>query len=223
MPDFLRTLAMGGPVMVPLAACSLMSLAVIVERALFYRRISSNTHRLMQEVQASIERGDVPFALSLCEKAPGPVAATLASGLRAFRQGRDPQRAMEEHAMAELPYVNRRLVVLDTVVTLAPLLGLLGTVTGMIRAFHIVSRVGVSHPTGITAGVAEALIATATGLVVAIYSLVAYNYFLDYVKHIIGEIEVRSTQLVNLLSDGSEPAARTAAAEAERTPAIVAS
>ena len=222
MLQFLHTLSMGGPVMVPLAACSFVSLAVIVERALFYRRISTDTQRLMQEVRSAIERSDVPYALSLCERAAGPVAATLAAGLRASRQGYDPQRAMEEHGMAELPYVNRRLAVLDTVVTLAPLLGLLGTVTGMIRAFHIVSRVGVGHPAGITAGVAEALIATATGLVIAIYSLVAYNYFLDHVKYIVGEIEARSTQLINLLDQRPEHVpAGSASGAAERMPAVV--
>jgi len=224
MLSFLHTLAMGGPVMYPLAACSLFSVAVIVERALFFRRMGANTQRLMQEVQAAVERNDLPYAIALCERTPGPVAATLAAGLAASRQGRDPTRAMEEHALAQLPYLNQRLVVLDTVVTLAPLLGLLGTVTGMIRSFHIVSRIGMSHPTGITAGVAEALIATATGLVIAIYSLVAYNYFLDHVKHLVGEIEVRSTQLANWLEERSGVTDAPRAAHAPHTvPAAVVS
>jgi len=107
---------------------------------------------------------------------------------------------MEEQAMAEVPLLNRWLVVLDTIVTLAPLLGLLGTITGMIGSFHIISQTGVSHPMGITAGIAEALIATATGLVIAIFTLIAYNYFLERVKRIVGEIERRSTQLVNFLA-----------------------
>jgi biopolymer transport protein ExbB/TolQ len=123
---------------------------------------------------------------------------------------------MEERALDALPRINQRLVVLDTVVTLAPLLGLLGTVTGMIRSFHIVAQVGMSHPTGITAGVAEALIATATGLVIAIYSLVAYNYFLDHVKHVVGEIEVRATQLANLLAERRAVISGTAAADVEQ-------
>ena len=224
MLDFLRTLTMGGPVMVPLAACSLLSVAVIIERALFYRRIASDPQRLMRQVEDALARGNVSGALAICERTSGPLAAVLAAGLGAWWQGRDPTKAMEEHAMAELPYINRRLVVLDTVVTLAPLLGLLGTITGMIRSFHIVSRVGMSHPTGITAGVAEALIATATGLVIAIYSLVAYNYFLDHVKHLIGEVEVRSTHLVNLLSDNRELLAAGAtdgADDTQRIPATV--
>lgn len=205
MLDFLRTLVMGGPVMVPLAACSLVSIAVIIERWLYYRRASADTEQLMRQVRAALGRGDLDQARSLCERAPGPVAAVLAAGLHAAWQGRSAEAAMEEHAMAELTHINRRLVVLDTVVTLAPLLGLLGTVTGMIRSFHIVARVGMSHPTGITAGIAEALIATATGLVIAIYSLVAYNYFLDRVKHLVSEMELRSTQLTNALAQRGAP------------------
>jgi biopolymer transport protein ExbB len=224
MLDFLRTLTMGGPVMIPLAACSLISITAIIERALFYHRASADTQRLMQQVRAAVERGDLAYAESLCDGTPGPVAGVLAAGLRAARRGRDATRAMEEHAMAELPYINRRLSVLDTVVTLAPLLGLLGTVTGMIRSFHIVSRVGMSHPTGITAGIAEALIATATGLVIAIYSLVAYNHFLDRVKHLVSEIEMRATQLATDLDElrsARRPPAADERRDTERIPAAV--
>jgi biopolymer transport protein ExbB len=104
--------------------------------------------------------------------------------------------------------------VLDTIVTLAPLLGLLGTITGMIRSFNIISQTGVSHPMGITAGIAEALIATATGLVIAIFTLVAYNYFVERVKRIVGEIERRSTQLANFLAATEKMAERDVAREA---------
>jgi biopolymer transport protein ExbB len=223
MLDFLRTLTMGGPVMVPLGVCSLISIAVIIERACFYRRASADTQALTQQVRAAVERGDLAYAASLCERTSGAVAAVMATGLRGAWQGRDVTRAMEEQALAELPQINRRLSVLDTVITLAPLLGLLGTVTGMIRSFHIVSRVGMSHPTGITAGIAEALIATATGLVIAIYSLVAYNYFLDRVKHLVSEMEVRATQLANTLAERRGTVAQAARdlSDAEKLAAIV--
>jgi len=223
MFDFLRTLTMGGPVMIPLGVCSLFSLAVIIERALFYHRAAAVfPQRLMDEVRAAVARGDLATAASLCARTPGAVAEVLAAGLRAACHGRAAAPAMEEQALAELPHINRRLGVLDTVVTLAPLLGLLGTVTGMIRAFHIVARVGMSHPTGITAGVAEALIATATGLVIAIYSLVAYNYFMDRVKQIVSDIEVRSTQLANALDQQRTTPLQSAVESAERYIAAIA-
>ena len=107
---------------------------------------------------------------------------------------------MEEQALAGQRKLNRRLIVLDTVVTLAPLLGLLGTVLGMISAFRIISVSGTSHPAGITGGVAEALIATATGLTIAIFALVGYNWCRDKVRKVMEEIELRATQLENLLA-----------------------
>jgi len=84
---------------------------------------------------------------------------------------------MEVAAQSEMPTLKRRLVILDTIITLAPLLGLLGTITGMISSFGIMSDVGLGQPHALTGGVAEALIATATGLLIAILTLILYNYF----------------------------------------------
>ncbi|MCJ7822859.1 MAG: MotA/TolQ/ExbB proton channel family protein, partial [Armatimonadetes bacterium] len=106
-------------------------------------------------------------------------------------------------------------VVLDTVVTLAPLLGLLGTVFGMIRAFGIIAVSGTSHPAGITGGVAEALIATATGLAIAIVTLIGYNWCRDKVRQITEETELRGTQLENLLAGPSDARPERAARRGE--------
>jgi len=206
MLDFARMLARGGPVMVPLLACSLISLCVIIERLVVFQRALGDTASLMEGIRRRYLHGDAASALALCERSPGPVAAVLASGLREANVGGEGRvaQAMEEQAMAELPDLNRRLAVLDTIVTIAPLLGLLGTVWGMINSFHVLARTGVSRPTGITAGIAEALIATATGLVIAIVSLIAYNYFTDRVKQVTSEIEMRSTQFLNFLARSTE-------------------
>ncbi|KPJ64205.1 hypothetical protein AMK68_02125 [candidate division KD3-62 bacterium DG_56] len=213
MLEFVRLLSKGGPVMVPLLACSLISLAVIIERAIVFRRAGAGTESLMRVIRQRYRQGDGREALAACERTPGPVAAVLASGLREASHNGHMVDAMEEQALAELPHLTRRLVALDTIVTIAPLLGLLGTVWGMINSFHVLARSGVSRPSGITAGIAEALIATATGLVIAIFTLVAYNYFQDKVKQITGEIEMRSTQLSNLVSRRSEEPARAPAAQ----------
>lgn len=213
MRDLLHTLVLGGPVMVPLLLCSLFSLAVIIERWLTFRRAAVLSAPLMEKIRHHVVRGESALALAVCEKAQGPVAEVLAAGLRGHIQNGRAEQAMEEQAMAEVPLLNRWLVVLDTIVTLAPLLGLLGTITGMIRSFNVISQTGVSHPMGITAGIAEALIATATGLVIAIFTLIAYNYFLERVKRIVGEIERRSTQLVNFLASVQQAAQRREAEE----------
>lgn len=199
MVDVLRTLAKGGPVMVPLAVCSLLAATVIVERYLALRKADRGGGELIAAVRRCYHRGDGAEALSRCEQAGGPVANVLAAGLRAYLMGEPVSRAMEEQALAEQSALRRRLVVLDTVVTLAPLLGLLGTVLGMISSFHIISTSGTSHPAGITGGVAEALIATATGLAIAIFSLIGYNWCRDRLRQITEEMELRATQLENLL------------------------
>jgi biopolymer transport protein ExbB len=122
-----------------------------------------------------------------------PQARVLAAGLE-HREG-GATLAMEAAARGELARMRRALPVLDTVITLSPLLGLLGTVTGMIAAFGIMATTGINQPTAITGGVAEALIATATGLAIAIATLVPYNYFLGRAERALDEIEGQGTRL----------------------------
>lgn len=208
MLDILNTLAKGGPVMVPLAVCSMLALTVLVERYLALRHADRGGDELIAKIRKAYRAGDGAEALTECEAVPGPVANVLAAGLRAFLRGDLVTEAMEEQTLADRRLLNRRLVVLDTVVTLAPLLGLLGTVLGMISAFKIISVNGTSHPAGITGGVAEALIATASGLAVAIVCLVGYNWCRDKVRQVTEEIELRATQLENLLAGPRERAAR---------------
>jgi biopolymer transport protein ExbB len=197
--EVLRVFSQGGVVMVPLAACSLLSLTVIIERYLALRHATRGGNELVAEIRRALQAGDGAEALAKCEQTGGPVANVLAAGLRAFLLGTPVAQAMEEQALAEQPGLNRRLAVLDTIVTLAPLLGLLGTVLGMISSFRIISVSGTSHPAGITGGVAEALVATATGLAIAIFSLVGYNWCRDKLRQVAEEIELRATQLENLL------------------------
>jgi len=196
----LRVFAQGGPIMVPLAVCSLAALTVIIERYLSLRHAARGGAELVAEIRDALQAGEGLAAMQRCEQAPGPVAHVLAAGLRAHLLGASVSQALEEGALAEQPSLHRRLAVLDTIVTLAPLLGLLGTVLGMISSFRIISVSGTSHPAGITGGVAEALIATATGLGIAIFSLVGYNWCRDKLRQITEEIELRATQLENMLA-----------------------
>ncbi len=200
MLEVLNTLAKGGPVMVPLAVCSLLAATVIIERYLALRKADRGGEELIGAIRRVYRSGDGAEALSRCEQIGGPVANVLAAGLRAHLVGAAASEAMEERALADQRMLNRRMVVLDTIVTLAPLLGLLGTVLGMIRAFGIISVSGTSHPAGITGGVAEALIATATGLGIAIITLIGYNWCRDKVRQVTEEMELRATQLENLVA-----------------------
>jgi biopolymer transport protein ExbB len=197
--DILNTLAKGGPVMVPLAVCSMLAATVLIERFLALRAADRGGEQLIAQIRRAYRAGDGAEALAECERVGGPVANVLAAGLRAYLRGEPVSQAMEEQTLADQRQLNRRLVVLDTIVTLAPLLGLLGTVLGMISAFKIISVSGTSHPAGITGGVAEALIATASGLAIAIFCLIGYNWCRDKLRQITEEIELRATQLENLL------------------------
>jgi len=202
--DILNTLAKGGPVMVPLAVCSMLAATVMIERFLALRKADRGGEELIGRIRKAYRAGDGAEALAECERIGGPVASVLAAGLRASLRGEPVREAMEEQTLADQRALHRRLVVLDTVVTLAPLLGLLGTVLGMISAFKIISVSGTNHPAGITGGVAEALIATASGLAIAIVCLIGYNWCRDKLRQITEEIELRATQLENLLANSRD-------------------
>jgi biopolymer transport protein ExbB len=188
-------LVRGGPVMVPLLLASVISLAIIIERLLFWRRLRR------EEIDSTVfllaAEGKIESALKLLYESRHPISRVLQAGLE-YRH-RAPGIAMEAAAQAELQHVKAYLSVLDTIITLAPLLGLLGTITGMISAFGIVSATGLGQPNAITGGIAEALIATATGLFVAIMTLVPYNYLRTKVEQFTERLEERATRLELLL------------------------
>lgn len=191
----------GGWIMWPLLVLGLVALFVSVERFVAIRRAASDNDGFLARVRQMVNEGDLAGALALSEKSPGPVPLLVANGLRNHHlETSDIERAMEELALRQTPLLHKRLGVLDTVITMAPLMGLLGTITGMIRSFNVVSTAGSSAPTAITGGVAEALIATATGLTIAILTLPVYNFLTEKVKEIISDMEVRATQLLNILA-----------------------
>jgi biopolymer transport protein ExbB len=131
-----------------------------------------------------------------------PVARVLAAGLA----HRNPSlsKALEVAAQAEIPILKKRLTILDTIITLAPLLGLLGTITGMISSFGIMSEAGLGQPHAVTGGVAEALIATAAGLLIAILTLIPYNYFSNRAERELEEIEYYASRLELILASKGE-------------------
>jgi biopolymer transport protein ExbB len=184
-------LAKGGLVMIPLLAASVISLAVIIERFLFWRRLRKRENDTI--ILQFVEAGNVEQAQKLANESRHPVARVLLAGLE-YRQ-LSPATAMEATAQAELRRVKAYLPILDTIITLAPLLGLLGTITGMISAFGIVSETGLGQPTAITGGVAEALIATAAGLSIAIMTLIPYNYFRSQVEQLTERMEEQASRL----------------------------
>jgi biopolymer transport protein ExbB len=194
---FLSILVKGGFVMIPLLAASLLSTAVILERLYFWwsLRRREGDIALFEELVAE---GEFEQALKMPHTTRHPVVRVLQAGLE-YRHT-SPGTAMEAAAQVELQHLGAYLPILDTIITLAPLLGLLGTITGMIGAFGIVSETGLGQPNTITGGIAEALIATATGLFIAIMTLIPYNYFRARVERLATQIEEQATRLELLLS-----------------------
>jgi biopolymer transport protein ExbB len=195
----IAVLARGGPVMIPLAACSIMALAVILERALMWWRVG--TSRDPDAVLTRAAKGEWTEACKLGEASRSPAARVLAAGIQ--HRNPAPTLAMEVSARHELARLRRFLPVLDTIVTLSPLLGLLGTVTGMIAAFGVMGQSGMNSPHAITGGVAEALIATAVGLGIAIAALVPLNFFNSRVDAMHNTIERYGSHLELLLAEST--------------------
>jgi len=192
-----QMLAKGGPVMIPLLACSVVALAVVAERLGFWWR--QGDQGAAERALELAERGKLDEALEITRGARGVTARVIAAGL-AEREV-SPAAAMEAVAQAEMGRLRSYLPVLDTIITLSPLLGLLGTVTGMIAAFGILSSSGMNQPTAITGGVAEALIATAVGLAIAIATLVPYNYFTARAEQAMDAMERLASRLDLVLKE----------------------
>ena len=203
MSEDVGFLLRGGPVMWPLFLCGVVSVAVMIERFLAIGAAVRDNEVLMGRISALLKAGQAADALAFCESSPGRIAKVVAGGLRSAHLDHVwVERSMEESALKELPAFYDRLGVLDTIVTLAPLLGLLGTVTGMIHAFHVVgssASLG-GNPNAITSGVSEALVATSVGLTIAIVTLPAYNFLTERVKDNVGEMELRTAQFLNVVA-----------------------
>lgn len=195
MSEVVSIIIKGGIVMIPLLACSLISLALTIERLIFWRKIKSQ--QSVQNMLALVEAGEFDKALKVGRDSPHPIARVMAAGLA--HRNPAPAKAMQAAAQTQIPVLKSRLGILDTIITLAPLLGLLGTVVGMIGSFDIMSESGMGQPHAVTGGVAEALIATATGLLIAILTLIPYNYFSSRVEKEMDAMEHFSSSLELLL------------------------
>jgi len=184
----------GGPVMWPLLACSLLSLTVIAERLVFWlregrRRKASRAEKIIRLA----ERGDFQAAQGLEAGKLDSTARVLLCGLENRQEGLT--RGLEEAAEREVGAMRRGLSLLDTIITLAPLLGILGTVTGIIRAFEFLSAKGMADPKRVSAGIAEALITTAAGLIIAIVTLVPYNLMVHLLQERAKELAQAGSRL----------------------------
>lgn len=169
----------GGPLMWPLLACSLIAMTVVIERLVFsLHRATSRNQRVAEQIIRLVTAQRHVEALQLAHSHPKcPICCVLLEGLQHAASGRITE-AMQLTAARQIKLEKRGINVLDTIVTVAPLLGILGTVMGIIDSFNLLSDAGIQNPQAVLGGIAQALITTAAGLTVAVISLLPMNYFL---------------------------------------------
>jgi len=183
----------GGPVMYPILLCALIAVAVVGERTFWWMRESGRRDpKKLEDILAALENEDIPAAAKIADDSRDPVIRMIHNGLNHAHTSL--KGALELGAGIELERAGRFLTVMDTLVTLAPLLGLLGTVTGLMRAFLSIGSSELSV-VSVTGGIGEALIATACGLGIAILALVPYNYFSARVARLQFELEAAATNV----------------------------
>ena len=178
----------GGIIMWPLLACSVVALAIVFERLLFWFAVLKNKNQqLINRIFTLTESGEFDTAIKESEHTRCLVCRILTSGLAHRNYGL--VQSLEAAAMVEIEKMKRYLSVLDTIITAAPLLGILGTVSGIILSFDLLGDAGIEDPKAVTGGIAQALITTATGLSIAIVTLLPYNAFTRKVEKITRHIE----------------------------------
>jgi biopolymer transport protein ExbB len=187
----------GGFMMAPLLISSLVALTVIIERWKAFHKQFVTPQGFIQKVLDSVRQAKLEEGLKLCEGKPIPVASVLKVGLEHFSSPlEEMELAMKNEGESWVPRLEKRVHVLDTTITIAPLMGLLGTIIGMMGSFKVLTQSGVDDPYSITGGIAEALIATATGLVIALVCVIAHNYFNTLIKNYIYRMESAASRLI---------------------------
>lgn len=180
--------------MYPLLVCSIISLTVVIERLVFWITLNRRRNRqLLNEIMDLCESGDWEAVRRETAGSKDPIVKILISGILHRRYSMI--KAMEASAADEIKRMRRFMNVLDTMITVAPLLGIFGTVIGIIQSFDVLGTSGIEHPEIVTAGIAQALITTAAGLGIAILSVFPYNYFNSLVENAAIQIEKYATSL----------------------------
>ena len=207
----LEIFAKGGPVMWPLLLCSIIALAVALERAWFLYRARMNTREFMERINEALGKNQLAEANRLCEEYRGPLSSIFQTALRKHRRSREEiEKAVESSAGVEVAKMERNLVILATMGKMAPLLGFYGTVTGMIKAFESIAKAGMGDPGVVAGGIAEALITTAAGLTIAIPTVTIQYFFVHRINRFVLDMEESSIKFLDALIELEEQVAQRA-------------
>jgi len=190
----------GGILMYPIAFCSIVALGVFLERLWSLRKKKVIPQEFLMEIVDMVAKGKIREAITYCKRSDASIAHIAYAGIENYGKRRELiKERMEEVGKREVANLERYINVIGTIAGVAPLLGLLGTVSGMIKSFNVISLQGVADPSSLAGGISEALITTAAGLVVAIPAFVMYRYLRNRVDSLVVEMEEISVRMVELL------------------------
>jgi biopolymer transport protein ExbB len=197
MTELFNVLVKGGITMIPLALCSLLGLAVVLQKVFDLRRKKVLVPEIISVINKINGPDDVAMAKKICDEKKGPFAHIVKVALNNLRMNKSEiKELITDEGRQQVRDLERGLVILETVAGIAPLLGLFGTVLGMIKVFDTISKIGVGQASALSGGISEALITTAVGLSIGIPALVFFNYFTSRAENLILDIEKYSTTLL---------------------------
>ncbi len=196
----------GGIVMWPILLCSIIGFAVVIDRFLVLRSAKINVPAFMVRIRGFIKNKDMNGAASYCMQEKSPIAHMVRKALKKFGMGHERvKEAIENAGRQEVSKLEKGLALLATVAGVAPLLGFLGTVTGMIQAFMTIEDLaGAANPSDLAGGIWEALLTTAFGLIVGIPAYVGYNYFLSSISKFVADMETVANDVVDTMQDSAK-------------------
>lgn len=217
--SYLDLFLKGGLVMWPILLCSLITVTVIIEKYIMLAQSRIDPKQLMVKIRSALSRNDVAGAVDACTKVKAPVANILKHGVLQYAHGHQAMKeAIELAGKEEIFYLEKRLSVLANMAGTAPMLGFLGTVTGMISVFHTIEQLGGNVNASVLAGgIWEAMLTTAFGLIVGIPALYFYNFFVAKVNRFVFEIENSAEEFLTLVKTGQvEEEGSSAASKSEK-------
>ena len=193
----------GGIFMYPLLFFSVLAATVAIERFIVFSKAKLNVSDFLTKIRkALLVNRNVKEAIKICEQSKGPVASVMKAGLLRYGHPReDVEKTIENAALYELDRLEKRLGVLATTANVAPMLGFLGTVAGMIKSFATLAEQGLTNPAAVAVGISEALITTATGLIIAIPAQLVYNWYTTKITRFVRDIETASNMLVETFTE----------------------
>ena len=194
----------GGWAMYPLAFLLILGIGFAIERLINLSRAAIDAEKFFEDLEQALKTGGPDQAAQLCSETPGPVASVIHAGLLRLHRGIDSvEKAIDNSGTVEMAFLEKGMVWLSTVANLAPMVGFLGTVSGMINAFQTIKEKGDVVPSEVAGGISEALITTAAGLIVGIIIQFFYNFFASRIDKIIADMQEHTAAFIDVLSEMS--------------------